>query len=99
MEKRIPRRRGRSKLLITKTQAALLMKSIFTTIAEALERGEPVSIARFGKFFVRKLPAGTKIVHPRTKEIVHRRPDRLRTVRFRPSRALLDRVNHTPQEQ
>jgi len=93
MEKGVRRIHTATKLPVSKEQTGHLVRAIFETVAESLESGQSVSIPGFGKFLVRCYPDGSFIIHPRTRERVPRRPDRMKAVRFKSATALLDTVN------
>ena len=76
----------------TTTQAAdeRLVSSVFSAIADALARDEPVAIAGFGKFAVRSC-AARKGRNPQTGEIVAVPASKVPS--FKPAKALRDAVN------
>lgn len=75
---------------VTKVDAERLVGVVFSAIADALARGEPVTIPGFGKFAVRSRPARTGR-NPRTGELVAIAASR--TPSFKPVKALRDAVN------
>ncbi len=93
MEKEVRRIHTATKLPVSKEQTFQLVRAIFETLAETLEDGHVVHIPGFGKFSIKRHPDGTMVFHPRTRERVPRRPDRMKGVRFKPSRTLLNAVN------
>lgn len=78
---------------ISRPQADAILNAVFQTIGEALERGEEVPIPRFGKFSIKKFEDGATVINPLTRERVARRPDQMRTIRFKPSQVMVRRVN------
>jgi len=75
---------------VPKATADSLVGAVFSAIAAALERGETVGIAGFGKFDVRSRAARTGR-NPRTGEPVAIAASR--TPSFKPAKALRDAVN------
>ena len=75
---------------VTKADAERLVGVVFSTIADALARGESVTIAGFGKFATRSRAARTGR-NPRTGEPVAIAASR--TPSFKPAKALRDAVN------
>lgn len=94
MEKGVRRIHTATRLPVSKQQTSELIKSIFETLSETLESGQIVLIPGFGKFSLKQYPKGSLVTHPKTREKVPRRPDRMRTVRFKPSSVLLNTVNN-----
>lgn len=78
---------------ISRTQARAIVDTVLGTVSEVLESGEAIVIPRFGKFFVKHHPEGSMVMDIRTKMKIPRPPDRMKTVRFKPSRQLVERVN------
>ena len=78
---------------ISRTQARAIVDTVLDTVRETLEGGEAIIIPRFGKFSVKKHPEGSMVMNLQTKGKVARPPDKMRTVRFKPSRQLVERVN------
>ena len=75
---------------MTKAAAERMVGAVFSTIADALERDEPVAIAGFGKFAVRT-PAARQGRNPRTGEPVAVPASKAPS--FKPAKALHDAVN------
>ena len=75
---------------MTRADAKRLIGAVFSTIADALARDEPVVIAGFGKFATRSRPARTAR-NPRTGDPVAVPASRAPS--FRPAKALRDAVN------
>ena len=75
---------------VTRADAGRLVGVVFSTIADALARGEPVTIAGFGKFATRSRAARTGR-NPRTGTPVAIAASR--TPSFKPAKALRDAVN------
>ena len=75
---------------VTRADAERLIGVVFSAIADALARGEPVTIAGFGKFTTRSRAARTGR-NPRTGEPVAIAASR--TPSFKPAKALRDAVN------
>lgn len=70
-----------------------IVNTLFETVKAALSRGEDVRIVRFGTFQV-KFRWARRGTHPRTgKPLILKST---RTVRFRASRKLRDKLNSTP---
>lgn len=82
-----------TRLPATKSQTTKLVAAVFNTVAEALAHGESVSLPGFGKFQIKQYPKGSEVFSPWKKTKVPRRPDRLRTVKFRPFGALVRQLN------
>ena len=78
---------------ISRTQARAIVDTMLDTVSDTLERGGEIVIPRFGKFSVKQHPEGSMMMDLNTKTRIHRPPDRMRTVRFKPSRQLVERVN------
>lgn len=93
MEKGVRHIHTATKLPVSKEQASHLIRATFETLAEVLESGQDVFIPGFGKFTVKRFPDGSMILNPKTKERVPRRPNRMKTIRFKSSASLLDTVN------
>ena len=75
---------------VTRADAERLIGVVFSAIADAMARGEPVTIAGFGKFATRSRAARTGR-NPRTGEPVAIVASR--TPSFKPAKALRDAVN------
>ena len=75
---------------VTRAVAERLVGVVFSTIADALAREEPVTIAGFGKFATRSRAARTGR-NPRTGESVAIAASR--TPSFKPAKTLRDAVN------
>ena len=84
---------SRKKLTLTKGQTTEVVDAVFATMAEVLERGEAIAMPCFGKFSVKQFPKGSMVYVPLTRKKIPRRPDRMRNVRFKPSKVLVNRVN------
>lgn len=95
MEKGVRRIHTATKLPVSKDQTGELIKSVFEVVAEILEEGQTVHIPGFGKFTPKQQAPGSEIYDPRKKVKVPRRPDRMRSVRFKASKVLLDHINPT----
>ncbi len=93
MEKGVRRIHTATRLPVSKEQTGHLIRAMFETLTEVLKNGQPVLIPGFGKFTVKRFPDGSMIQHPRTKERIPRRSERMKSVRFKPSASLLDNVN------
>lgn len=93
MEKGVRRIHTVTKLPVSKEQTRHLVRAMFETLTEILENGHTVLIPGFGKFIVKRYPDGSLILHPKTRERIPRRPERMKSVRFKPSTSLLDNVN------
>ncbi len=78
---------------ISRTQAGAIVDTVLDTVRETLEGGEDIVIPRFGKFFVKQHPEGSMVMDIKSKAKIPRPPDRMKTVRFKPSRQLVERVN------
>lgn len=82
------------RLPITRTQAGVIVDTtVLTTISEALESGQEVRIPRFGGFTIKRYPEGAMVVDMKSGQKIPRPPNRMKTVRFKPSRQLVERVN------
>ncbi len=101
------RRRGRTKadLIdrvyerhggVTKSEAAKIVDTIFSTVKTALGEGRPVRIKNFGVFDIRSRP-GRKGVNPATGEEIMIRPSR--GLAFRPARLLKNLVAPVTEEK
>ena len=75
---------------LTAAAAERMVAAVFSAIADALARKEPVAIAGFGKFDVRSRPARTGR-NPQTGEPVAIAASRVPS--FKPAKALRDAVN------
>ena len=75
---------------LSKADAVAATGAVFSAIADALARGEAVSIARFGTFTTRER-AARRGRNPRTGEAVHIAASRVPA--FRTAQALRDAVN------
>ncbi len=75
---------------VTRADAERLVGVVFSAISDALARGEPVTIASFGKFATRSRAARTGR-NPRTREPVAIAASR--TPSYKPSKALRAAVN------
>lgn len=75
---------------LSKADAAVAAGAVFSTIAEALARGETVSVAGFGKFTTRDR-AARQGRNPRTGEAVDIAASRAPA--FKAAKALRDAVN------
>lgn len=93
MEKGVRRIHTATKLPVSKEQTKHLVRAIFEELARVLASGQTVSIPGFGKFSVKRHAAGTMVYHPKTRERIPRRCDRMKSVRFKSSATLLDNVN------
>ena len=76
---------------VTKADSEFMLDAVIDTLSEALAAGEEVAIPRLGKFYV-----GTVAAHDAENamgggEALHY--EKRHQVRFRPSRALRERVN------
>lgn len=78
---------------LSKSDAAAAITAVLATIADALARGETVTIAGFGTFSTRDRPA-REGRNPRTGERIAIAPSRTPT--FKPGKALRDAVNREP---
>lgn len=94
MEKGVRRIHTATKLPVSKQQTAELVKTIFTELAAVLESGQEITIPGFGKFSIKRHADGSLIYDPRQKVKVPRRPDRMKSIRFKPSSVLLTTVNN-----
>ena len=74
----------------TRADAERTVGAVFSAISDALARDEPVAIAGFGKFDVRRRPA-RQGRNPRTGEPVAVPASKMPS--FRPAKALRDAVN------
>lgn len=93
MEKGVRRIHTVTKLPVSKEQTSHLVRAIFEALTETLESGQNVMIPGFGKFTLKRYPDGSLVLHPKTRERVPRRAERMKSVRFKPSTSLLDNVN------
>lgn len=75
-------------------EADLIVSAIFGTLASALGRGERVDIRGLGTFSMRRY-RGYGGRNPKTGEAIKVRPKRL--PHFKPSSALLARINRPPR--
>ena len=80
------------KVGISKRDAAHIVDSLFSSIRETLQKGEPVKITGFGCFMVRS-KGSRKGRNPRTGEEIGITPRRV--VSFRPSHVFKRHVNHS----
>ena len=80
------------KVGISKRDAAQMVDSLFSSIREALQKGESVKITGFGCFMVRS-KGSRKGRNPRTGEEIGITPRRV--VSFRPSPVFKSHVNHS----
>ena len=78
------------RIFLSRKRAGEIVDSLFEKIKRALSRGEDVRIAGFGRFQVRFRWA-KKGRNPQTGETIILRSSR--TVRFKPSRRLRDKIN------
>ena len=83
----------RAKLRLSKSQTATAVDAVFTALADALTNGQAIAIPGFGKFQIKQHAADSQVFSPWKKGKITRRPDRLRTVKFKPSSALVKQVN------
>ena len=93
MEKGVRRIHTATKLPVSKEQTKHLVRAIFEELAEVLVSGQTVNIPGFGKFSVKRHASGSMVCHPKTRERIPRRSDRMKSVRFKSSATLLDNVN------
>lgn len=93
MEKGIRESRTHRKLPITRTQTRVIVDTVLSNIGEALERGEEITLPRFGRFYVKVHPEGSMVMDISTGKKVPRSPDRMRTLRFKPSHTIVERIN------
>lgn len=93
MEKGVRRIHTATKLPVSRKQTYYLIRTIFEAIAETLENGQTVHIPGFGKFTVKRHADGSFVFNPKKKVRIPRRADRMKTVKFRPSRTLLNVTN------
>jgi DNA-binding protein HU-beta len=77
------------KMDITKSQAEQMVETLADTIADALKRGDEVSIAGFG-IFSAKMRAARTARNPRTGEAIE--VAAMRVPKFRAAKALKDSV-------
>ncbi len=89
----------KGRLPISRNQARMILDAAFLTIGEALEEGQEVPIPRFGKFTVKQYPEGSTIRIPQTGAVVPRSADKMKQVKFKPSKVLNQRVNLSSVEQ
>ena len=75
---------------VTRADAERIVGAVFSAIADALARNEPVAIAGFGKFATRSRAARTAR-NPRTGEPVA--VPASRAASFKPAKALRDEIN------
>ena len=80
------------KLKFPWARSELLIDQIFTSMTEALERGEGIEIRGFGSFTVREYKS-YEGRNPRTGETVHVKPKRLAF--FKVGKELRERVNES----
>jgi len=80
------------KLKFPWARAELLIDQIFTSMTEALQRGEGIEIRGFGSFTVREYKS-YEGRNPRTGETVHVKPKRLAF--FKVGKELRERVNES----
>ena len=76
---------------LTKKEAAIVIDTFFTEMANALSKGDRVEIRGLGSFHVRKYKAYTGR-NPKTGKKVKIKPKKLPF--FKPGKELRDRVNH-----
>ncbi|MBI3588883.1 MAG: HU family DNA-binding protein [Candidatus Liptonbacteria bacterium] len=87
-------RSGTSRRLpITRTQAGEIVNTVLSTISEALENDQEVRIPRFGGFVIKRYPEGAMVMDIKSRQKVLRPSNRMKTVRFKPSQQLVERVN------
>lgn len=79
-----------SGFLSTKQEAKKSVELIFNTIADALSKGEKISISKFGTFYI-KITNPRKLVLPKSKTKIISRPRK--KVKFKPSALLINKVN------
>lgn len=80
---------------LSRRRAGEIVDSLFEKIKGALSRGEDVRISRFGRFEV-KFRWAKKGRNPQTGEMIVLRSSR--TVRFKPSRKLREKINTAHQD-
>jgi integration host factor subunit alpha len=78
-------------VFLTRKRATEIVNTLLETIKDTLAKGDDVQITGFGRFQSRFRWAG-KGRHPKTGEMIILKSRR--TITFRPSRKLRDRVNH-----
>ena len=77
---------------LSKSEAASAVSAVFEAITEALEKGDPVTIAGFGTFTTRNRPA-REGRNPRTGEAIAIAASRMPA--FKAGKTLRDSVNRT----
>ena len=78
-------------VFLTRKRATEIVNTLFETIKDTLAKGDDVRIYGFGKF-QSKFRWARKGRHPRTGEVIILKSRR--TISFRPSSRLRDRMNH-----